>query len=212
MPKCVELSLSLLADKSDERPLCLLTLPPPETSLQDIQKIIHRSKRNPDKNAVGRLISIVEMVKRNFSEDGLNHGTQTRKLDASSLNDTGTNQLHQYNEYGCLESLILERSKDPQTSESERRENALLLHEKIMKEFLNENRKRPRQSHTPWLKIYLSRTKILSLEDVPNVSYQKPSLVPSSMNPSSTDPAPPFLNLETHQSQILEEEASIAPV
>ncbi|WAR60551.1 hypothetical protein PtB15_9B490 [Puccinia triticina] len=184
--ECVSLSLSLLEQEGDRRPLCLHTLPKPGTPVEDIEKTITRSKSNPDKNGVGRLISIVEILKRDFpGNDRSIRPSKRQKVEPSELAQASSNQLHQYNEYGSLESLILERSNSSDLSESDKRASLMARQDKIVQEFLNEERKRPRQSHTPWLKIYLWKNKIQSLTNLPNVCYQQPS-VPSAATEDTT--------------------------
>ncbi|OAV86610.1 hypothetical protein PTTG_08527 [Puccinia triticina 1-1 BBBD Race 1] len=172
--------------EGDRRPLCLHTLPKPGTPVEDIEKTITRSKSNPDKNGVGRLISIVEILKRDFpGNDRSIRPSKRQKVEPSELAQASSNQLHQYNEYGSLESLILERSNSSDLSESDKRASLMARQDKIVQEFLNEERKRPRQSHTPWLKIYLWKNKIQSLTNLPNVCYQQPS-VPSAATEDTT--------------------------
>ncbi|KAH9448155.1 hypothetical protein KEM48_008772 [Puccinia striiformis f. sp. tritici PST-130] len=213
--KCVSISLSLL-EENDQRPLCLHTLPPPGTTVEDIERTITTSKQNPDKNAVGRLISIVEIIKRDFAGNGSNRSSKRQKR--TDLNDSAplcsSDQLHQYNQYGSLESLILERSLSSDLSESEKRASMIARQDKILQEFLNEERKRPRQSHTPWLKIYLWPTKIKSLTNVLNVFHQQPSIprAPTSDIPTLSALSALGSTLVNPKEDILDEESNLAPV
>ncbi|KAA1132499.1 hypothetical protein PGTUg99_006289 [Puccinia graminis f. sp. tritici] len=215
VPKCAAFSLSLLQQETDRRPLCLHTLPPPGTPVEDIEKTITTSKTNPDKNAVGRLISVAEIIKRNFTGDGVSRPSKRQKTDPNDSAQVSSNELHQYNQYGSLENLILERSKSAELSDSQKKASLMARQDKIMQEFLNEERKRPRQSHTPWLKIYLSRTEIQSLANLPNVFYQQPSMpTEAATNDTMTLSGLSALGstLVNPQEEILEEEQDIAPV
>ncbi|PLW58089.1 hypothetical protein PCANC_04150 [Puccinia coronata f. sp. avenae] len=220
--KCVSTSLSLL-EETDQRPLCLHTLPPLGTPIEEIEKTIALSKSNPDKNAVGRLISIVEIIKRDFIGDGNDRARKRQKTESHISTRASSSPLHQYNEYGSLESLILERSKGCEISQSEKQARSLAHQTKVMQEFLHEERKRPRQSHTPWLKIYLWPSEIPSLQNRMNVSYQEPSIprnLTSDALPLTNDPLPPASSglpplestLVKPQEDILEEEFDLAPI
>ncbi|KAH9457291.1 hypothetical protein Pst134EA_021175 [Puccinia striiformis f. sp. tritici] len=84
------------------------TLRPPGTAVEKTEKPTTKSRRNPDKNAVGRLISIVEITNGTLLAMVVVHfpvvkrkSTQMTRLPFSS------DQLHQYNRYGSLGRSIL---------------------------------------------------------------------------------------------------------
>ncbi|MBW0492927.1 hypothetical protein O181_032642 [Austropuccinia psidii MF-1] len=173
--KCVSASL-LLLDDDDHRPLCLHTLPSLETPLEEIHNIITKSKINPDKNAVGKLISIVEIIKRQFSSQSKFDITKRRKMNENESYQTSSfDVLHQYNQYGSLQNFILNRLTSKAQDQADKQIQIMNHHNQILDEFLDQERKRPRQTHTPYLKVYLSRTRIPSLDNSLNVSYQAPS-------------------------------------
>ncbi|KNZ60914.1 hypothetical protein VP01_1483g9 [Puccinia sorghi] len=188
-----------------------------------IEKTIRTSKSNPDKNAVGRLISIAEIIKRNFASSSTagHRPPKRQKTGAHEPHCVSSNSLHQYNEYGSLECLILERAKSIDISPEDRQAALLARQAKIIHEFLDEERKRPRQSHTPWLKIYLWPTEIRALQNLANVSYQPPlvpenpaedelSLTNEILPASGLSALPP--TLVNPQEEILEEECDLAPI
>ncbi|KAG0146776.1 hypothetical protein CROQUDRAFT_656965 [Cronartium quercuum f. sp. fusiforme G11] len=170
---CVSIALTHLK-KVDSIPLCLHTLPSSSATAESVEKTIAASKRNPSNNSVGRLISIVEIIKREFESEHFS-GSTTDK----SITNTLKAGLHQYNQIGSLESWQAENEemrlgdelKDVIEKISER-------HDLIVKEFLNEERKRPRRTHTPYMKIYLSRSPISSLEGKSNIYHQQPTSTP----------------------------------
>ncbi|KAI9614698.1 hypothetical protein H4Q26_009089 [Puccinia striiformis f. sp. tritici PST-130] len=197
--KCVSISLSLLEvslrAENDQRPLCLHTLPPPGTTVEDIERTITTSKQNPDKNAVGRLISIVEIIKRDFAGNGSNRSSKRQKR--TDLNDSAplcsSDQLHQYNQYGSLESLILERSLSSDLSE---RTEATSTISHALAEDLS------------W------PTKIKSLTNVLNVFHQQPSIprAPTSDIPTLSALSALGSTLVNPKEDILDEESNLAPV
>ncbi|PLW58095.1 hypothetical protein PCANC_04131 [Puccinia coronata f. sp. avenae] len=168
-----------------------------------------------------KVFNIVEIIKRDFTGDGNDRALKRQKTDAQCSIRVSSGPLHQYNEYGSLESLILERSKGCKISESEKQARSLAHQTKVMQEFLDEERKRPRQSHTPWLKIYLSPNEIPPLKNRANVSYQE-TLTSGHLTrdalPLTNDTLPPSglsaLNstLVKPQEDILEEELDVAPI
>ncbi|EGG12597.1 uncharacterized protein MELLADRAFT_114800 [Melampsora larici-populina 98AG31] len=145
----------------ESAPLCLHTIP---SNYKTIEKVISSSKKNPMYNSVGKLISIVEIIKREYIAEMINQSSGTT-IDKSH---PSRNYLYQYNQYGSLESYQLENPCSDPGKISER-------HDLIIKEFLDEERKRPRQTHTPYMKIYLACTPIMSLKDKPDIFQQESS-------------------------------------
>jgi hypothetical protein len=88
------------------------------------------------------LISVAEIIKRNFTGDVSSRPSKRQKTDPNDSAQVSSNELHQYNEYGSLENLILERSKSAELSESQKRASLMARQDKIVQEFLNEERKR----------------------------------------------------------------------
>ncbi|KAH9812514.1 hypothetical protein DFH28DRAFT_978751 [Melampsora americana] len=171
--------------QADSAPLCLHTIP---TNHKAIEKVISSSKKNPMYNSVGKLISIIEIIKREFEAEMINESSGTTIDKSHSSN----NHLFQYNQYGSLESCLVENPSSDPSKISER-------HDLIIKEFLHEERKRPRQTHTPYMKIYLACSPIMSLKDRPDI-FQQESASSQNLTTSTSQPAEiPTLNLVTSE-------------
>lgn len=118
------------------RPLVLHTMPlgPPSTPIDDPQlrgleafapKPQSRAKAEKSTTSVTKLISVVEIIKREFPKALRSHISDTSADDSKETTlSPDLFSLHQYNEVGCLEDL------DPPTEEElpeERAERIIVL-------------------------------------------------------------------------------------
>ncbi|CEL55343.1 hypothetical protein RSOLAG1IB_01353 [Rhizoctonia solani AG-1 IB] len=141
----VDFALKFLKE-NPTRPLVLHTLPHKheEEGTESSEPDSKKRKIGPSTTNVARLISVVEIIKREF-KDG---------------------SLHQYNEIGCLNAPSSRPGGAEVPSEPGAERQAALQKAVEGKNYL------PIQ-HTPYMKITLSRT-VLPESQVPNTTYQLP--------------------------------------
>ncbi|KAG8940227.1 hypothetical protein FRC04_005472 [Tulasnella sp. 424] len=124
-----------------------------------------KSRYNVEKctTSVTKLISVVEIIKREFPKALRSHNSDTSADDSKETTlSPDFFSLHQYNEVGCLEDL------DPPTEEELPEERA----ERI--KVLLGGKNHPKIKRTPYMKITLSRQPVPPLAEGGIATYQAP--------------------------------------
>ncbi|KIO21149.1 hypothetical protein M407DRAFT_10533 [Tulasnella calospora MUT 4182] len=139
------------------RPLVLHTMPNSRGNIiteSDQGEPRTRIAREKCTTSVAKLISVVEIIKREFPKALRSHSSDATAGDGggTSLSSESFN-LHQYNEIGCKEDLF------PLAEEESNEDRA----ERIR--MLLEGKNHPKVKRTPYMKITLSREPIPALAD-----------------------------------------------
>lgn len=148
------------------RPLVLHTMPNSPGLIvteREQEESKTRTAREKCTTSVARLISVVEIIKREFPKALMSHVSEApAEVGGGATLSSDSFNLHQYNEVGCKEDLF------PSTEEESQEERA----ERIR--MLLEGKNHPKIKRTPYMKITLSREPVPALADGGIATYQAP--------------------------------------
>ncbi|KAG9018043.1 hypothetical protein FRB90_012546 [Tulasnella sp. 427] len=149
---------------SCRRDLCVLEVDIIQGSSTEKQsKLQSRATREKCTTSVTKLISVVEIIKREFPKALRSHTVNTNpdsKGGASIAPELF--DIHQYNEVGCIEDLYPSAEEETHEERAERITSLL------------QGKNHPAVKRTPYMKITLSRQPVPALAGGGSATYQAP--------------------------------------